>query len=256
MNLLIRKNKYMKKKVLIFVVTYKASFRVLHLINKIPFSKLKNINYKILISDDNSEDEETTRYINLAKTKFKSKITLNFNKINLGYGANIKKCLNVAYKNHFDYAVMLHGDNQYNPKYIYNMFSTLQKNQNISAVCGSRMYSKKGALKGNMPIYKFLGNIFLTNLFNLIHKKTFTDCHTGYWAYNLKKIKKKIINKCDDKFCFDIDLRINLVNQNHIIKEIPINTFYGTERSSMHIIYALRFFFKIILSKFKNFNYK
>jgi len=95
----------MKKKILIFVVTYKASFRVLRLINKIPFTKLSKMNYKILISDDNSEDEETIKYINLAKNKFKSKVTLNFNKTNLGYGANIKKCLNIAYKNNFDYAV-------------------------------------------------------------------------------------------------------------------------------------------------------
>lgn len=252
MNLLIRKNKDMKKKILIFVVTYKASFRVLHLINKIPFSKLKNSNYKILISDDNSEDDETLKYINLAKNKFKSKITLNFNHINLGYGANIKKCLNIAYKKKFDYAVMLHGDNQYNPKYIYNMIQELNSNQNISAVCGSRMSKKRSAIKGNMPMYKFLGNIFLTYLFNFFFNKKFTDCHTGYWAYNLKKIKKNIIKNCDDNFCFDIDLRINLVKNKHSINEIPIDTYYGTERSSVHIIYAIRFFLKVILNKFIN----
>ena len=79
----------MKRKILIFVVTYKASFRILRLINKIPFSKLKKINYKILISDDNSEDEDTIKYINLAKNRFKSKVTLNFNKENLGYGFGV-----------------------------------------------------------------------------------------------------------------------------------------------------------------------
>ncbi len=242
----------MKKKILIFVVTYKASFRVLRLINKIPFTKLSKMNYKILISDDNSEDEETIKYINLAKNKFKSKVTLNFNKINLGYGANIKKCLNIAYKNNFDYAVMLHGDNQYNPKYIYNMVKELNNNGSISAVCGSRMANKKKALIGNMPIYKFVGNIFLTNLFNYVFKKKFTDCHTGYWAYNLKKINKNFFKKCDDKFCFDIDLRIKLVRNNKLIEEIPIDTYYGTERSSTHIVYAIRFFFKTIFGKLTN----
>ena len=63
----------MKKKVLIFVVTYKASFRVVRLINKIPFLKLKNFNLKILISDDNSEDKDTIKYIQLVKNKFGSK---------------------------------------------------------------------------------------------------------------------------------------------------------------------------------------
>jgi len=243
----------MKKKILIFVVTYKASFRVLRLINKIPFTKLSKMNYKILISDDNSEDEETIKYINLAKNKFKSKVTLNFNKTNLGYGANIKKCLNIAYKNNFDYAVMLHGDNQYNPKYIYNMVKELNNHNSLSAVCGSRMANKKKALIGNMQIYKFIGNIFLTNLFNFIFEKNFTDCHTGYWAYNLKKIKKSTFQECDDKFCFDIDLRIKLVSNKKLIKEIPIDTYYGTERSSMHIVYAVRFFFKTIFSKLINY---
>ena len=65
---------------------------------------------------------------------------------------------------------MLHGDNQYNPKYIKNMLELLIKNNDIATVLGSRMYNKSNALKGNMPIYKFIGNIFLTKLFNLFYK--------------------------------------------------------------------------------------
>ena len=70
----------MKKKLLIFVVTYKASFRVLNLINKIPFKKLSNFNYQIYISDDNSDDNISLKYLKLTKYKFGSKIKLNFNK--------------------------------------------------------------------------------------------------------------------------------------------------------------------------------
>tara|TARA_Y100000992_G_C21259361_1_gene490374 strand:- start:576 stop:1307 length:732 start_codon:yes stop_codon:yes gene_type:complete len=240
----------MKKKILIFIVTYKASFRLLNLIQKIPYNKLTNYNYTIYISDDHSEDLVSFKYIKLAKNRYGSKIKINYNKKNLGYGGNIKKCINYAFKNNFDYAIMLHGDNQYNPKYISNMLKLISKT-NYDAIVGSRMKIKENALKGNMPIYKYIGNIALSKYFNLFFKTNFTDCHTGYWFYNLLSIQKKYFDRCDNNFCFDLDLRLQLVNQNKSIKEIAINTFYGTERSSFHIIYAIRFFYKVI--KFKLF---
>ena len=59
--------------------------------------------------------------------------------------------------------------------------------RNSAAVTGSRMKNKIKALNGGMPIYKFFGNILLTKFFNIIYQTKFTDCHTGYWLYNLKK---------------------------------------------------------------------
>ena len=238
----------MKDKILVFIITYKASFRVLNVVEKIPFSYFRKKNYKILISDDCSNDD-TIDYIKRIKKKYKSKISLNFNKINLGYGGNIKKCLEYAYKNNFNYAVMIHGDNQYDPKYLAVMVKELIKNKNVVATVGSRMVKKSNALKGNMPIYKFIGNIFLTKLFNLLYNTKFTDCHTGYWGYNLKKINRRTFKSLDNHFCFDIDLRIKLVNKNLKIKEFAIKTYYGTERSSIHFIYAVRFFIKTVINK-------
>ena len=101
-----------------------------------------------------------------------------------------------------------------------------------------------------MPIYKYIGNIVLSKYFNIFFNTKFTDCHTGYWFYNLINIPKKYFNNCDDNFCFDLDFRLQLVNQNKSIKEIAINTFYGTERSSFHIVYAIRFFYKVMKYKF------
>tara|TARA_B100000900_G_scaffold397362_1_gene397612 strand:- start:344 stop:1069 length:726 start_codon:yes stop_codon:yes gene_type:complete len=238
----------MKDKILIFIITYKASYRVKNVVQKIPFRYFRNKNFKIYISDDDSRDE-TINYIKQIKKKYKSKVVVNFIKKNVGYGANIKKCLNYAYKNKFSHAVMIHGDNQYNPKYIIKMLDNLLKDNKTAASVGSRMTKKINALKGKMPIYKFIGNIFLTGLFNFLHKTKFTDCHTGYWAYNLKIIKENTFKNLDDNFCFDIDLRLQLVSEGKFIKEIPIETFYGTERSSVHIIYALRFFLKTIIFK-------
>ena len=239
----------MKKKLLIFIVTYKASFRLLKLIQKIPYKKLSSFNYNIYISDDHSEDLSTFKYIKLVKNRYGSKIKVNYNKKNLGYGGNIKKCINYAYKNNFDYAIMLHGDNQYNPKYISSMLKLISKT-NYDAIVGSRMRKKENALKGNMPIYKYVGNIALSKYFNIFFNTKFTDCHTGYWFYNLINIPKKYFDNCDDNFCFDLDFRLQLVNKRKSIKEIAINTFYGTERSSFHIVYAIRFFYKVMKYKF------
>lgn len=240
----------MKKKLLIFVVTYKASFRIFNLIKKIPFKKLSKFNYQIYISDDNSDDNISLKYIKLTKYKFGSKIKLNFNKNNIGYGANIKKCIKYALKNKYDYAAMLHGDNQYDPKYLSNMINLMTGKDKYDAIVGSRLMNKKSALKGNMPLYKYLGNIFLSTYFNFFFNTKFTDCHTGYWMYRCSKIKS-LYSKCDNKFCFDLDLRLQLVEKKKKIKEIAIRTFYGSERSSIHFIYAIRFFYKVI--KFKLF---
>ena len=241
----------MKDKILIFIITYKASYRVKNVVQKIPFRYFRNKNFKIYICDDDSRGD-TINYIRKIKKKYKSKVIVNFIKKNVGYGANIKKCLNYAYKNKFSHAVMIHGDNQYNPKYIIKMLDNLLKDNKTAAAVGSRMTKKINALKGKMPIYKFIGNIFLTGLFNLLHRTKFTDCHTGYWAYNLKLIKGNTFKNLDDNFCFDIDLRLQLVSEGKYIKEIPIETFYGTERSSVHLIYALRFFLKTIIFKLFN----
>ena len=241
----------MKDKILIFIITYKASFRVLDVIKKIPFKYLKNRNYKILISDDDSRDN-TIEFIKKIKKKYSNQVIVNFNRSNMGYGKNIKKCINYAYKNNFSYAVMIHGDNQYDPKYSSIMIENLIRNKNLCALVGSRMTKKMRALSGKMPFYKFIGNIFLTWTFNLLYGTNFTDCHTGYWAYNLKMIDKKTFKNLDNYFCFDIDLRLKLVTMKKKIKEIPIKTFYGTERSSFHLIYAVRFFFKTIMFKIFN----
>lgn len=234
----------MSQKILIFIITYKASFRVKDVIDKIPFGYIKNFKYQIYISDDNSDDD-TLNYISDIKKRYPN-IVFKFNRKNVGYGANIKRCIRYAFDNKFNYAIMLHGDDQYHAKYIKKMTQFLRLDKKIAAISGSRMKNKLNALRGNMPIYKFLGNIILTKLFNLFYKTKFSDCHTGYWAYNLDQIDKNLFFKADNKFCFDIDLRLLMVHNKLRIHEIMIKTKYGTERSSIHFIYALRYFIKII----------
>ncbi len=233
-----------KKKILIFIITYKASFRVKNVFNEIPFKKLGKHNLKILISDDCSNDD-TIDFIKKIQNRYK-KLIVNLNQNNIGYGAHIKKCLNFAIKNKFNYAIMIHGDGQYSPSYIPKLIS-LASRQNVGAVTGSRI--KKGlekVKKGGMPLYKLMGNILLTKIFNLLMGTNFTDTHTGLWLYNLDKLKDKSYQNLTNTFNFDQEFRFKNIVEKRVIEEIPITTKYGDERSQLHIIYALKFFFNSI----------
>ena len=133
----------MKKKILIFIITYKAKFRILKVYQQLPLRELKKYKINILISDDASRDE-TIKYIK----KIKNRIVIKtFNKKNLGYGGNIKKCLKYAKQKKYDYAIMLHGDGQYHPKYLPFMLSKF-RDKKVYAVTGSRMINRKNALLG------------------------------------------------------------------------------------------------------------
>ena len=237
-----------KKKLLIFIVSYKASFRLMDVYKKIPFKKLSKYKTYLLLSDDASGDD-TINYAKKIKNKYKKKnILIKENKKNLGYGGNIKKCLNFSLKKKFDYAVMIHGDGQYDPKHIPSLIKEISNDNIIGACTGSRLLrGTKGATKGGMPFYKLFGNILLTSIFNFLIKTNFTDAHTGLWGYNVHHLKNKKFNFLTNGFNFDNEFRfMNILNQK-LIKEIPIKAKYGDERSQLHIKYAIRFFFNTIL---------
>ena len=78
-------------------------------------------------------------------------------------------------------------------------------------------------------------------------KKNYTDTHTGLWAYNLSFLQDKKFNLLTNSFNFDQEYRFLNIFQKNIIKEIPIQTRYGDERSQLHIKYAIKFFFNTVL---------
>ena len=238
----------MVKKILIFIIAYKASFRLRDVFNEIPHKKLKEYNISFLISDDSSKDD-TIDFAKKIKNQNKDKrIYLNENKKNIGYGANIKKCLKFSLKKNYDYAVMIHGDGQYSPKYIPNLLKRLVKNPGISACTGSRVFNgPKSALRGGMPFYKLIGNIFLTKIFNILLKKKYTDTHTGLWAYNMFNLKDKKFIRLTNSFNFDQEFRFLKNKKKKEIDEIAIRTKYGDERSQLHINYAVSFLLRSLI---------
>ena len=107
---------------------------------------------------------------------------------------HILKCIscgNYSLKNKFDYAVMIHGDNQYNPKYITRMIKIFEKNKLAQAVVGSRLLKGiKNSVAKNMPFYKFIGNIILTKIQNFLLGTKLSEFHSGYRSYKIDALKK------------------------------------------------------------------
>jgi hypothetical protein len=243
-----------KKKVLIFIITYQASYRLLDVFKKIPLNRNKSFDLSVLISDDNSNDD-TFQYAKKIK-KINKKVLINSNKNNLGYGAHIKKCLIFALKKKFDYAIMIHGDGQYSPIYIDSILKEFKKNSKLSAVTGSRILKGTyNASVGGMPFYKLIGNILLTKIHNFFLNTNFSDAHSGLWGYNLTHLRSKKFINFTNSFNFDQHMRFYYIANNLIIKEIPIKTIYGNERSQLHIIYAIKFFFEIFRFKLSKNNF-
>ena len=193
-----------KSKILVFVVTYNSSFRLKLILNKLKTLRRK-IKFDVLISDDSSTDN-TKHYF----PKIKNGYFLKVNKNNLGYGGNVKKCINFAIKKGYTYCLMVHGDNQYDCRYLEKFYRNMLLN-NADAVTGSRMKNLSDALIGKMPLYKIIGNLILTKIFNLTFKTNFTDAHSGFWLYKLSTIKKINLKKINDNFNFDNQLRIRLI---------------------------------------------
>ena len=229
----------MKKKLLIFVVAYNAEKTITNLLDRIPKDIKKYFNVEILIIDDCSTDktfEISSEYIEKIDWV---KIHLGKTPVNLGYGGNQKLGYSYAINNNFDYVCLLHGDAQYAPEHIIDLVKPLQETD-VDAILGSRMINKFSALKGRMPLYKFLGNIILTKLQNFLLSTNLYEFHTGFRIYSIKKLKEIPFLLNTNNFHFDTEIIVQLIFSDSVIKEVPINTFYGNETCHVNgIKYAL-----------------
>ena len=220
-----------KEKILIFIVAYNHENTIENVINRIPKKLFKLYNIEILIIDDASKDR-TFEISKKIKEKYKKnnsfKIDIFYNPINQGYGGNQKIGYHYAIKNKFRYVVLLHGDGQYAPEVLPKLLNQISL-KSCDVVMGSRMINKKLALKGGMPLYKFIGNIILTKIQNFLLGTNFAEFHTGYRIYSINSLKKIPFYLNTKDFHFDTEILIQLVINNERIKEISIPTFYGNE---------------------------
>jgi glycosyltransferase involved in cell wall biosynthesis len=181
---------------------------------------------EVVLVDDNSRDNtiEVARAIGINHI-----IKHDANK---GYGGNQKSCYNKALELQGDIIVMLHPDYQYTPALIVPM-ANLIANKVYPVVLGSRILGK-GALKGGMPLYKYIFNRLLTFTQNLLMGQKLSEYHTGYRAYHKEVLLSIPFHNNSDDFIFDNELLAQVFYKGFEIAEITCPTKYFDEASSIN----------------------
>ncbi|MBK8279683.1 MAG: glycosyltransferase [Saprospiraceae bacterium] len=215
-------------RLLIFIVAYNAERHIEKVLERIPKNTLAKYDYEILLIDDQSKDATFERALEYQKAHPELNLTVLYNPQNQGYGGNQKLGYHYARINNFDVVLLLHGDGQYAPEEFESLVTPIVKS-NADAVFGSRMLNKKDALKGKMPYYKFVGNIVLTKMQNLILNTHLSEFHSGYRAYRVSSLTRIPIERNSNDFHFDTQIIIQLIMAKMKIEEVPIPTHYGDE---------------------------
>ena len=195
-------------------------------------SEVKRMVEEIYILDDASDDNTYYAAVGYKALKKLKKLKVYRNPKNLGLGGNQKHAFNYAIKKGFDVLALLHGDNQYDPRYLSSLLKPLIEDK-ADFVFGSRMISHP--LKGGMPLYKFLGNRFLTFVENILLDMNLSEYHSGYRLFNVHSLKKVPFNRNSDDFVFDTEIIIQFKEAGVRIAELPIPTFYGDEISHVKV---------------------
>lgn len=239
-----------KKRILIFILTYNAQRHIESVLDRIPDSLFNNESFRtdIIVIDDMSADN-TVAVCNSYPRKMEKNITVLRNPINQRYGGNQKVGYTYAIQNGYDAVVMLHGDGQYAPEYLPEMINPLIYDS-ADAVFGSRMLAKDSALKGGMPRYKFVANIFLTKLQNFLLNASLSEFHSGYRAYKTSTLKDIPFKYNSNDFDFDTDIIIQLIDMKKNIAEVPIPTHYGDEICHVNgTKYAIQIMWSTLISR-------
>jgi glycosyltransferase involved in cell wall biosynthesis len=162
---------------------------------------------------------------------------------NLGYGGNQKTCYTEALERQADVVVMVHPDGQYDPTFLGQIIKPIIDGT-ADVVLGSRMYYRDNARKGGMPLYKYISNVALTNLENLVLEQHLSEYHTGYRAYSRHFLETIPFMRNSNDFVFDTQVLVQAVQFRMRIAEIPISTKYFAEASSVgfktSVIYGLK----------------
>ncbi|MDQ3141550.1 MAG: glycosyltransferase family 2 protein [Bacteroidota bacterium] len=214
---------YKGKKVVVVLPAYNASQTLARTYEEIPL----DIVDEVILCDDASKDNT----FELAK-----KLGIQHcirHEVNKGYGGNQKTLYKKALEIGADIVIMLHPDYQYTPKLIPSMVNIIGEDL-YPVVLGSRILGK-GALKGGMPLYKYLFNRFLTLGQNIIFRTKLSEYHTGYRAYSKEVLNSIAFEKNSNDFIFDNEILSQIIHKKYGIAEITCPTKYFKEASSINM---------------------
>jgi glycosyltransferase involved in cell wall biosynthesis len=217
-----------RKRVLVFIVAYNAEKTIEEVVRRIPHT-LAEHDTEVLIIDDSSQDGTFARaHVLEQHADAPFPLTVLFNPVNQGYGGNQKIGFHYAIEKKFDYVALVHGDGQYAPERLPELLQPLLMEE-ADAVFGSRMMKSGEALKGGMPLYKYVGNKILTGIQNRLLHSSLTEFHSGYRLYSTRALQAIPFDRNVNDFHFDTEIIIQLMRAGLRIREVPIPTYYGDE---------------------------
>jgi len=210
------------RKVVVVLPAYNAALTLEKTYREIPF----DIVDEVVLVDDYSKDNTSDLGRNIGINH------VIRHEINKGYGGNQKTCYAKALELKADIVVMLHPDYQYTPMLIHSMVAIIA-NDLYPVVFGSRILGK-GALKGGMPMYKYIANRILTLSQNILMGQKLSEYHTGYRAFSADVLRSIDLSLNSDDFIFDNEMIAQIFAKGFEIAEVTCPTKYFEEASSIN----------------------
>jgi len=229
------------KKLVVVLPAYNAALTLKKTYEEIPFDIVDDV----VLVDDCSKDNTVEVAKNLG---IKHIISHEENK---GYGGNQKSCYDKALELQADIVIMLHPDYQYTPKLIQSL-SYLIANDLYPVAFGSRILGK-GALKGGMPMYKYIFNRMLTFSQNVLINQKLSEYHTGYRAFSSVVLRKINYHANSDDFVFDNQMISQIFYAGFDIAEVTCPTKYFPEASSINFSRSTKYGLGVLGTSFVHF---
>ncbi|MBZ0202512.1 MAG: glycosyltransferase family 2 protein [Ignavibacteria bacterium] len=233
-----------EKKIIVVMPAYNAENTLEKTFSELPFDIIDEI---VLVDDDSSD-----KTISIGK-KLGIRHILKHEK-NKGYGANQKTCYAKALELGADIIVMLHPDYQYTPLLITPMVTIIASGL-YPVVFASRILGN-GALKGGMPVYKYISNRILTLFQNLIMGQKLSEYHTGFRAYSSDVLKKIKFEQNSDDFVFDNQVIAQIFDRDYEIAEVTCPAKYFPGASSINFSRSLKYGLGVVITSLRYFLHK
>ena len=219
---------YHNKKIIAVLPAYNAAKTLEKTVRGIP-----DIFDEIILVDDASSDET----VEIAK---KLNLTIVLHEKNKGYGGNQKTCYATALSHDAEVVVMIHPDFQYDPK-LARYFAEYIVDDYFDVVLGNRIRSRREALSGGMPAYKYFFNRLLTLFENIVSGQNLGEWHSGMRAYSKKALNSVNWQDNSDDFVFDSQMLFKMIRHGFKIGEVPVPVIYFKEASSINLKRSLKY---------------
>jgi glycosyltransferase involved in cell wall biosynthesis len=217
----------------VFVLTpaYNAALTLPKVFGRIPPAVRERVARYVVVNDGSTDD--TDGALGRLAREWPQLVALR-HPVNRGYGATEKTLLDYAVAEGADAAVLLHADGQYSPERMLDLIALFDRDE-ADIVQGSRM-AGDGALRGGMPLYKFVANKSLTWIANLAFGLRLSEYYSGYMAYNRRALTTIPYGKLGDSFHFDLEMHVMGRVKGLRIRQVPIPTIYADEVSHLNPI--------------------